>query len=90
MSQCTCVALHHDDTTSLNMAISNFMRQGHEIGQSIRAGKEDMQLKVHSMSGGTADTHFQRHASNIHEQSFRKRDVNDSSAVESGCVWVWS
>ena len=67
MSQCTCVALHHDDTTSLNMAISNFMRQGHEIGKSIRAGKEDKQLKVHSMSGGTADTHFQRHASNIHE-----------------------
>ena len=43
------------------------MRQGHEIGKSIRAGKEDKQLKVHSMSGGTADTHFQRHASNIHE-----------------------
>ena len=41
---------HDDDTTSLNIAISHFIRQGHEIGKSIRAGKQDKQFKVHSMS----------------------------------------
>ena len=34
------------------------MQHSHEIGMSVRAGKEDKQPKVHSVFDATADTHF--------------------------------
>ena len=43
------------------------MRQGHEIGKLVRAGKEDKQPKVYSVFDVTADTHFSSHASHTHE-----------------------
>ena len=43
------------------------MRQGHEIGKSVRAGLEDKQPKILSVFDATADMHFPSQASNTHE-----------------------
>ena len=43
------------------------MRQGHEIGKSVRAGMEDKQPKLLSVFDATADIQFPSQASNTHE-----------------------
>ena len=71
------------DADLLKLVAPMVMRQGQEIGKSVRAGMEDEQPEVHSELDATADTHTPSHVSNTHEQFCAKRDFDDSQVTES-------